>query len=166
MDSFRLGRVTAPVGIKGEIRVYPYPEYITRFSDIGELFIEGEKERRVVEKCRMDKNMAVLKLSGIDDRNTSELLRGKYISLPKAEIELEDNDYFIDDLVGMNVLDESGKKLGILKDVVSNINQDRYLIEGLDGKNFELPAVREFIINVNTSEKTMIVRLIEGITDL
>jgi 16S rRNA processing protein RimM len=166
MDSFRLGQITAPVGIKGEIRVYPYPEYVRRFNDIRELFIEGEKEKRTVEKCRMDKNMLVLKLSGINDRNTSELMRGKHLSLPKAEIELEDNDYFIDDLVGMDVLDESGKKLGVLKDVVSNISQDRYLIEGLDGRSFELPAVREFIIDVNTSEKTMIVRLIEGITDL
>ncbi len=167
MDSLRLGQITAPVGIKGEIRVYPYQDDIMRFSGIRELFIEGENEKRTVEKFRVtDSKMLVLKLSGTDDRNASELLRGKYLSVPKSEISLEENDYFIEDLIGMNVFDESGKKIGVLRDVLSNTNQDRYLIEDSVGKRFELPAVREFIVDVNIGEKAMTVRLIEGITDL
>ena len=75
MDLFRLGKITSPVGIKGEMRVYSYLDELTRFSDIGEVLLDGRRVK--VEKVRFQKNMAVVKLAGVDDRNASELLRGK-----------------------------------------------------------------------------------------
>ena len=69
-EPIRLGRITAPVGIKGEMRVYPYTDDMTRFSDIKKVLIEGREYP--VSRARYQKDMVVLKLEGIDDRNAAE----------------------------------------------------------------------------------------------
>ena len=165
MERIKLGQITAPVGIRGEIRVYPYLEQ-ARFSDIREVCVEGGSPVRV-EKCRMDKNMVVLKLAGTDTRNDSESLRGRTLYLPEGvEPDLGEDTYLIDRLLGMSVVTEAGEAVGVLKDVISRPAQDLYEIEKKDGGSFLLPAVREFILKVDTAGRTMTVKLPEGITDL
>lgn len=166
MNFFRLGKITSPVGIKGEMRVYPNLTDISLFSNVKKVLIEGESIYHDLEHFRQDKNMIVIKLSGIDDRNTSESLRNKYISLPKDEMfELPNNMYFSDDLIGMSVVDDKGNKVGTLVDINQNTSQDLYIID-TGVKTFSLPAVSEFILDVNVSEKQMTVKLIEGIVEL
>ena len=160
----RLGQITAPVGIKGEIRVYPYLEQ-TRFSDIHKVCI-GNGAPVDVEKFRSDKNMLVMKLSGTDSRNDAEALRGKYLYLPEGvRPDLGDDTYLIDELKGCKVI-ENGTVLGIVSEVISRPFQDIYVVEKEDGKSFSLPAVHEFIISIDTAAKEIEVRLPEGLTDL
>lgn len=166
MDLFKIGQITAPVGIKGEIRVYPYTEEMTRFSAVEKLLIEGEKYFRAVEKFRRDKNLAVIKLEGIDDRNMSEMLRGKNLFVNKEDFSLEEDSYYTEDLIGMRVVNDNGEAIGILKGIVSNPAHDLYEIEKNDGKTFMLPAVKQFILAVDTDTKTITVNLIEGISEI
>lgn len=165
MDLFKLGKITSPVGIKGEVRVYSYLDDITRFSDIEKLYIEGESEFRDVERARVDKNTVVIKLSGVDDRNTSESLRNKYLVIPKDMYELPDDTYYVDDLIGMEVFNEDGIKVGELVDINQNSKQDLYVIDN-GKKTFLLPAVGEFILDIDIENKKMVVKLIDGIVDL
>ena len=164
MDRIKLGQVTAPVGIKGEIRVYPYLEQ-TRFSDIKRICIEDLPPAEV-EKLRMDKALLVIKLAGIDDRNTAETLRGKILYLPEGDdLDLGEDTYFVEDLKGMSVTDEDGTPLGTLSSVISGQAQDLYEIRTGE-KSFLLPAVKEFILKVDTESRAVTVRLPEGIVDL
>ena len=66
MEKLRLGKVTAAVGLKGELRVYPYTDYKEKFEEVDYVLIDDR--RFPIEKVRYMKDMAVLKLSGIDDR--------------------------------------------------------------------------------------------------
>ena len=166
MEYFKIGQITAPVGIKGEIRVYPYTDEITRFSAVKELIVDGEKTPRTVEKFRKDKNMVVLKLSGIDDRNTSETFRNKDLFVDKEDFVLDEDVYYVEDLIGMKVFDEEEKEIGEIIDVINNPTQDLYRIKTRDEKEFSLPAVDEFIIDIDLDENKMTVHLVEGITDL
>lgn len=166
MEYFKIGKITAPVGIKGEIRVYPYTNEITRFSAVKELTVEGEEAVRSVEKFRVDKNMVVLKLSGIDDRNTSETYRNKNLLVDKEEFDLDEDVFYADDLIGMEVFDESGNLLGELSDILNKPTQDLYEVSCGDGKSFVIPAVKEFILDVDTEENKMVVHLIDGLMDL
>ena len=166
MEYFKIGKITAPVGIKGEIRVYPYTDEITRFSAVKELTVEGEEAVRSVEKFRVDKNMVVLKLSGIDDRNTSETYRNKNLLMDKEEFDLDEDVFYADDLIGMEVFDESGNLLGELSDILNKPTQDLYEVSCGDGKSFVIPAVKEFILDVDTEENKMVVHLIDGLMDL
>ena len=164
MDRIKLGQVTAPVGIKGEIRVYPYLEQ-TRFSDIKRMCVEGLPPAEV-QKLRADKAMLVIKLSGIDDRNTAETLRGKILYLPEGDdLDLGEDTYYVDELVGMTVIEENGSSVGTLKSVITRPAQDLYEIEA-GGKSFLLPAVKEFILKVDIQSRKITVHLPEGITEL
>jgi len=165
MDLFKLGKITSPVGIKGEVRVYSYLDDITRFLDLKKLQIEGESDFRDVERARVDKNTVVIKLSGVDDRNTSESLRNKYLVIPKDMYQLPEDTYFVDDLIGMEVFDEEGNKIGVIDDINQNSIQDLYVIN-TGSKSFMLPAVGEFILDVDIENKKMVVKLIDGIVDL
>jgi len=165
MSLFKLGQITSPVGIKGEVRVYPYLDDMTLFLAIKKVLIEGEKDYRNIEKNRSDKNMAVLKIEGIDDRNQSEGLRNKFIFVEKDDIDMPEDMYYIEDLVGMKVYDEDGKFIGDLESVDKNSPQDKYVIK-TETKSFMLPAVKEFILNVDVENKKMTVHLIDGIVDL
>ncbi len=164
MERVKVGQITAPVGIKGEIRVFPYTDGTARFSDIEKLFLGDEKILRRVEKIRADKNLIILKLEGIDDRNTSETLRGKDLFVPKDDYELDEDSYFYDDLIGCSIVTEDGLTAGILTNIIQNTAQDLYEIKTEDGKSFLLPAVKEFILDVDIENKRIKVHLIEGIT--
>ena len=164
MDRIKLGQVTAPVGIKGEIRVYPYLEQ-TRFSDIKRMCVEDLPPAEV-QKLRADKAMLVIKLSGIDDRNTAETLRGKILYLPEGDdLDLGEDTYYVDELVGMTVIEENGSSVGTLKSVITRPAQDLYEIEA-GTKSFLLPAVKEFILKVDIQSRKITVHLPEGITEL
>ena len=162
MDTIKLGKITAPQGIKGEVRVYPYTDELTRFSEIEAVLLDGQK--RKIQNARYMKNMAVLKLEGVDDRNMAESLRNKDLLLAKEDLwEQPEDTYFIDDLVGCTVVSEDGDSVGALKSIISRPAQDLYEIERADGSTFLLPAVKEFIKNVDLDNKTITIHLINGL---
>ncbi len=162
MDTIKLGKITAPQGIKGEVRVYPYTDELTRFSEIEAVLLDGQK--RKIQNARYMKNMAVLKLEGVDDRNMAESLRNKELLLAKEDLwEQPEDTYFIDDLVGCDVVSEDGDSVGTLKNIISRPAQDLYEIERADGSTFLLPAVKEFIKNVDLDNKTITIHLINGL---
>ena len=162
MDIIKLGKITAPQGIKGEVRVYPYTDKPTRFSEIEAVLLDGRRCR--IEKARYMKNMAILKLEGIDDRNAAETMRNRELLLPREELWKQPEDtYFVDDLVGCAVVSEDGAPVGTLKTIHSRPAQDLYEIERADGSSFLLPAVKEFIKDVKTDEKIIVIHLIEGL---
>ena len=165
MAKIELGQVTAPVGIKGEIRVYPYLEQ-ARFSDINKVIIGSGTPVRI-EKLRFDKGLVVMKVSGTDDRNAAELLRGKKLYLPEDEtLDLGKDTYLVGDLIGLKVVDVDGNAVGELTDVVSRSVQDLYEIKTAEGKTFLLPAVKEFVLHVDINGGTMTVSIPEGLMDL
>ncbi|WP_165445388.1 ribosome maturation factor RimM [Bacilliculturomica massiliensis] len=165
MERIKIGQITNAVGIKGELRVYPYVSDPRRFSEIEELYVE--MERRTVTGVRFMKNMVVLRLAGVDTRNDAEAMKGKDLFLDREEMwEMEDDSYLIGDLIGTAVFSEDGEAVGRLVNVVQNSSQDLYEIQQESGKRFLLPAVKEFILDVNTAEKRMTVKLIEGLTEI
>ena len=162
MDIIKLGKITAPQGIKGEVRVYPYTDKPTRFSEIEAVLLNGRRCR--IEKARYMKNMAVLKLEGIDDRNAAETMRNRELLLPREELWKQPEDtYFVDDLVGCAVVSEDGAPVGTLKTIHSRPAQDLYEIERADGSSFLLPAVKEFVRHVDVANRIIIIHLIEGL---
>ena len=165
MDRIALGRITAPVGIKGELRVYPYLDQ-ARFSDIRKVVVEGAGECDL-QSFRVNGKMLVVKLSCSSDRNTAETLRNLEIFLPEGqELDLGDDTYYVEDLVGLKLVAEDGTPVGTLKEVHSRPVQDLYEVEKPDGGTFLLPAVKQFVLDVDKAGGTMKVRIPEGLADL
>lgn len=164
VDRFRLGQITSSVGLKGEVKVYPYTDYLHRFNELKELYIENDRYR--IETVRYTDSMAIIKFQGVDDRNQAELLKSKYLFVDKSEArELTEDEYYIVDLVGLQVIDEDEAVIGTLTDVIQNTSQDVYEIQTGEGKRFLLPAVGEFILNIDLEKRQMKTHLIEGLME-
>jgi len=165
VEKIKLGQIVTAVGIKGEVKVYPYTDIPERFEEIDSLMIESKTAK--INGVRYMKNMVILRLEGVDDRNAAEALRGKNLYIDRKDMwEMPEDTYLVKDLLGMTVMDPEGNRIGKLVDVIQNSAQDLYEIEREDGKKFLLPAVGEFVQTVNLNKRIMIVRLIEGLVEL
>ena len=164
MEKIKIGKIVNVVALKGEVKVYTYSEPY-RYEELDSVYVENEK--RNIEKVRFQGNMVILKLSGIDDRNAAEAQKEKYLYITEDQLpELPEDEYYIRDLVGMDVVSESGEKYGVLSDVLQNTAQDVYEVKRENGKQLLIPGVKEFILDVNMEEKKIIVRLPDGLLDI
>lgn len=166
-DYLRIGILSSPHGVKGEISVYPTSDDLNRFSDLELVYLDmkGKMESHKVEGCKYKKNMPVLKLEGFDDRNSIEPLRGVDVYVDKEHaIPLEEGEYFLADVIGFDVIsDTDNKKIGVLEDYMENAaDQVIFIIKCDDGSTKYVPDVEEFILDVDMDENTVLVHLIEG----
>jgi len=164
LKRFKLGQIVNAVGLKGESKVYPYTDYKERFEELDSLYIENTVYK--IEKVRYMGEMAIIKFAGVSDRNAAEALKGKYLYIDRENArKLGEDEYFVPDLIGLQVKDEAGENIGELCDVIQNSAQDVYEIKMPDGKTFMIPAVGEFILKVDMDNREMVVRLIEGMIE-
>jgi len=162
MLKFKLGKIVSAVGLKGELKVYPYTDYKERFEELSELYIGTEIYQ--IEKVRYSGQLAVLKFKGIDDRTAAEKKRGEFLFIDREKArKLPEDTYYIADLVGLTVIDETGRLIGKLTDVIQNPAQDLYEITTEEGKKALVPAVDEFVEAVDIEGGTVTLHLIDGL---
>jgi 16S rRNA processing protein RimM len=164
MDKIKIGQVVNVVGLKGELKVYHYTDYKERFEELTKIYLDNTLYK--ISNVRYMKDIVVLKLMGIDDRTEADKQRGKdlYIDIEDRRV-LPEDTYYIFDLVGLKVVDENGTAIGTLCDVIQNTAQDLYEIEMENKNKFLIPAVEEFILNIDMNSRTMTVRLIDGLIE-
>ncbi len=166
-----IGEIVSAVGIKGEVKVKSYAESPDNYKSFGYVFIE-EKGEYQIERARSSGNMVVLKLDCINDRNEAEgLVKNKLYIEEKQLEDLPEDTYYVRDLIGLKVIDvRTSEAMGEVKDVLQNGPQDVYVIapyetEGNDGKKTKevlVPAVKEFIKNVDIENGKISIEFIEG----
>lgn len=165
MEKIEIGKVVNAVGLKGEVKVYNYSDYKERYEELDEIYIDEKIVK--IEKVRYQQEMVILKLTGVDDRNSAETLKGKSILIKEEQLrELPEDTFYIKDLIGLKVVnDEDNSELGTLKDVVQNSAQDLYFVQLKNGGECIIPAVGEFVKSISMEEKVIRVKLIEGMLD-
>ena len=164
MDKIKVGQVVNVVGLRGELKVYHYSDYKERFEELSKVYLENTLYK--ISGVRYMKEIVILKLEGIDDRTEAEKHRGEDIYFDKEDTSvLPEDTYYISDLIGLSVIDESGSILGTLSDVIQNRAQDLYEVERENKSKFLIPAVEEFILKIEMNSRTMTVRLIEGLME-
>ena len=158
----KIGKIVSPHGIKGQIKVYNYSRR-DRFEDISEITID--KETFNIESITSVKNMVILKVHGIDDRNSAEALRGKDVLMYEKYLdELKEDEYLIRDLIGLDVFRDESSSIGKVIDVLQYGPSDTYEIKLNNGKMAYIPAVKEFIKDVDL-EKGITIETIPGLID-
>lgn len=165
-EKLEVGQIVNTFGIKGFVKVYPYVDDITRFDDLKTVYVNCKKntQKLEIEEVKYSKNMVLLKFKGIETINQAETLRNSYIEIDRKDaIPLEEGQYFIADLLGLDVFVDTGEKLGILDDIYNTGGNDIYVVKNELGKSFLLPGIDEVIKDVNFDENKIIVHLIEGL---
>ena len=164
--NLEIGQIVNTFGIKGFVKVNPFVDNILRFDDLKKVYIRRNKELKElqVEEVKYHKNMVLVKFKGIDKVEDAELLRNFYLEVDRENaIELEEGEYFIADLLGMNVLTEEEELLGKLEDIFNAGSSDIYVVKTEEGKQILLPAISEVIKEINLKENKIIVHLLEGL---
>ena len=164
---FHIGTITSPHGIRGEVRVFPTTDDPARFLDLKSVILKrNESESGEVKKIqgvRFQKNMVLLLLEGINDRNAAETLRKIELYVAREDaVPLGENEWFIADLIGMDVYTEDGL-LGKLTDVMQTGANDVYCVQSPVHGEVLIPAIKQCIMNVNVEGGRMDVHLLPGL---
>ena len=164
---FKIGQIVNTQGLKGEVRVYSLTDDIDRFDELDEFYIGKDLETVYkAERVRYKGNLVILKIKGIDTVEMAEKLRSKYVYVSRENArELDEDEFFIADMIGMDVYTVDNKHVGVLKDVLQYAANDVYVIKGKEDKEYLIPAVMKFVPEINMEEKKMIIDPIKGMLD-
>lgn len=166
LQFLEVGRIVSVQGLKGEVRVEPWcdnPDFILQFET---LYFDKGSSHIVVEKSRVQKNVAILKLEGYDDIDQANTLRGKILYMDKSDVTLPKGSYFIQDLVGLKVIDanDSSISYGVLSEVSKTGANDVYHIKK-DDKEYLIPAIPQVVIKTDIENGIMEITPLEGLFD-
>ncbi|MBQ8726761.1 MAG: 16S rRNA processing protein RimM [Clostridia bacterium] len=155
MNKIEIGAVAKPQGIKGELKVRLFVDDFNSVKKITEVEINSVIYK--IENFRkISDEEGILKLVGIDDRNFVETLRRCIVYADRSEIVVPKGRYFIADVIGSDLYLDSGKKIGVIEDIVSG-NVDYYYIDTLEGKAV-FPLVKDLLVAIDVENKKVTVK--------
>ncbi len=161
-----VGRVLRPHGIRGELRVEILTDYPERVSQLPCLYVGEGRRPYPVAGVRFHKGAMLLSLEGCDDRNAAEALRGEYLYVALEDaVPLEEGEYYLHQLEGMEVFTEDGEALGTIVEVLSIPGaNDVYVVHGLRGEVL-IPAIREVVKTLDIESSRMVIRPLPGLLE-
>jgi 16S rRNA processing protein RimM len=168
MNLINIGKVITTQGSKGEVRVMPLTDFPQKILNLKRTYLVQDRKRELkaeVEKAWHHKGFIILKFKGYDTISQAQELKGYFITLSAEErIKLKKDEYYIDDVIGLEVETVGGEKLGKIIDVIRKPGNDIYVVK--NGRELWIPATREVVKKVDLTNKKMVVYLLEGLRTL
>ncbi len=168
-DLLQVGVITSTHGVRGEVKVFPTTDDAARFKKLKKVILDTGKENLELEisGVKFFKNMVILKFKEFDNINEVEKYRqkGLYVTRENA-VKLKKDEYFIADLIGLDVQTDEGELLGTMTDVLETGANDVYVIRTSEGEEILLPAIKECVRKVDVEGKCMQVHLLPGLREL
>jgi 16S rRNA processing protein RimM len=159
-----IGRIARAHGVRGEVRVVVYTDSPERFTWLKTVYV-GEKDPRPVgvSAVRFHKEQVILKLEGYDDRDSVEALRGQLLQVPESEgIPLAEGEYYLHQLIGLNVYSDEGDHLGELVEFLETGANLVFVVRGERGEML-LPDTKEVVQAIDFDNGRMTVHLLPGL---
>lgn len=170
-----VGHVSKPHGTSGEVYVWPLTDHLdSTFAPGVELHPAGPDERTpardlpalTVESRRPYRKGVLVRFAGVDDRNTAELIRGRYLLRPREEVaEREADELFYHELIGATVETVEGEELGKVSEVYELRPADLLEVRGRKGSVL-VPYTREAVVSADPETRRIVVDLPEGLLDI
>ncbi|MFL8887331.1 ribosome maturation factor RimM [Helcococcus kunzii] len=160
MEKIKVGTIINTHGIKGELKVERTG--IEEFDRVTKYYIEGYEDEFEIKSSKIHKGNYIILLDGYNNINDVLKFKGKSIYISSDDlIDLEDDEFYIKDLIGIEVIDNNDKEVGKVVDVLEYDVNDVYVVKS-DTKEMLIPAVAEFILDIDLENNKMKVKLIEG----
>ena len=156
-----VGVVAKPLGLKGEVFVRPNPDVGHAFAP-GDTFDVAGDRRLVVADARLHSGRQVMRFEGVDTREQVEQLRGTVLTVPRDDVELDDDAFWNDELLGRDVVDDNGDLVGVLESTLDGAAHDYLVIARPDGGEVLVPAVADL---VDVGPDRIVVHAIPGLLD-
>lgn len=167
-DLLRVGVIASTHGICGEVKVFPTTDDSRRFKRLKEVMVETDSGLLPlqIQHVKFFKNMVIVKFKGLDDINLVERHKGKNLLVTRENaVSLEENEYFIADLIGMQVTDEEKRLTGVLQDVIPTGANDVYQIKLEDGRELLLPAIHDCVLDVDMKNRLIRIHILDGLLE-
>ena len=159
------GQIVGTHGVRGEVRVQSWCDSPEIFASLKTLYWDAAGTQPVMVKSRVHKNLALAKLEGEDTVQDASVLRGRILYLNRRDLDLGDR-YFIQDLVGLSVVDaDSGTVYGELTDVSNTGANDIYHMRTPDGREILIPVIPDIIRRVDIDGGRIAICPMKGLFD-
>ncbi|MEI7984799.1 MAG: ribosome maturation factor RimM [Armatimonadota bacterium] len=149
-----VGRIAGAFGLRGQLKVELITNFPARFEKGGILFIDGVQHK--IQESQIHKGRPLIKLSGIDHISVAEKLQWKILEA-EGEPELEEDEFLLEDLIGLKVITVDGEELGLVEDIEDYPAHEVVLVAGI-----RIPLVDNFITDIDLEAGIMTVKLIYG----
>lgn len=159
-----IGKVGAPHGIQGEMRIIPLTDFVERFENMKEVMVGSELLH--IESVKYHKKYVLIKFAEYPVREQAMKLTGKLLTVDRSEAApLAEGEYYTFDIIGLNVFDLNGEKIGVVENVLRTGSNDVYQARHTDGRELLIPALKAVVKEINISEGKMIIDMPEEISD-
>ena len=154
-DILRVGKIVNTHGLKGEVKVIPLTDDPKRYNELDFVIIDGIK--RNIQGCKYQKDRVIVKIEGINTIEEAEKYKNKYMEIPREyAVPLEEDTYYIADIIGCTVYDTEGKNLGEVYDVIQTKNNDVYWIR--KPKELLIPVLLEIVTDIDVENKKITIK--------
>jgi 16S rRNA processing protein RimM len=147
-------------GLKGELKVVPWSDSPDTLAELSRVFIGSDEYK--ITSAKVHGGLVIMKLDGVDGVDAAIRLKGKVLLADRSDFELEDGSFFVQDVLGFPVFDESGTLLGELADILPLPASDVFVVRGADSAERLIPNVPEFVKLVDVENQRVVVAPIEG----
>ena len=159
------GKIVTTHGIRGEVKIMPYTDSPELLAEFDRLFMGKEHREVNIERSRVFKNTVIAKIEGVDTPEEAEKLRSKVLYMHRDDLELDDDTYFIQDLIGLEVRDaDTDEVYGKIADVMQTGANDVYVIKGND-REYLVPAIADVVVSTDVDGGVMTIRPLDGLFD-
>ena len=165
-EILQVGVISSTHGIRGEVKVFPTTDDPTRFEDLKEVILDTGREHRIlaIQGVKYFNQFVILKFKGIDNINDIEKYKGKslYVTRDQA-VELGEDEYYLADLIGMEVYLEDGSRFGTLTEVMETGANDVYCVVSEEHAVVVLSLIHQCILHLAVEKNRMTVHLMDGL---
>jgi len=165
-----VGQILRPHGLRGELKVMPLTDHTERFEKIRRYHIRAvtgkQGEWMNLLQLRWQGKHLIMKFEGIESCDSAEKYRGTFVEIPRETCHpLDEDQYYVADLIGLRVRTSDGLTVGTLKEVLQETAQDIYVVHA-GSKDVLIPAVRQFIKQIDLDRGEMVVEPVDGLLEL
>ena len=161
-----IGKVVNIHGLNGTVKVMPWCDSAEFLCDFEILYRGKELVPMHITHAAVQKNMALIKFDGVDTPEAANALRNTVLYMDRSDVDLDDDTYFIQDLIGMTVKDaDTGAEYGKLRDVLQTGANDVYEVESPEGRSLLVPVIPQVVLKIDFETDSILIRPLEGLFD-
>ena len=165
MDLLEVGKIVNTHGLRGEVKVVTWTDTPDVFEELEYVYCGSEK--LTVQNVKYQKNNLIVKFAEILSIDDAEKYKNKVLTAERDMLgELPEGAYYIADLIGLNVIDDTGRHIGVISDVFNTGSNDIYEVKREGQKPLLLPVIDDVVLDISLDKKQVTVHIMEGLEDL
>ena len=164
-----IGKIVNTHGLRGEVKVTPWTDTPNVYESLSDVYCQKKNDliKLEIKSVKYQKSNLIVKFKQIDNVDDALTYKNTVLLALREDLgELEDGEYYIQDILGLKVITDEGEELGTVTDVLTLPANDVYVVKTKDLKECLLPVIDDVILNVDLEEKVVTVHMLEGLLDV